>query len=573
MSNTKKVFSKEVSLVLCGKAGQGIQTIEAILTQVLNIERYNVYATKEYMSRVRGGSNSVEIRVSEVFRYAFTERIDVLFPMDGDSLDHMADRVSSDTVVIGDRDHVHGKFDTSIPVFSVPFAEASREIGDEVYINTLIAGFILSFFNVQMSSVEKVLRKVFARKGGDIISNNIKAIEKGMQLAVEYEHDHPLDICIQRYTENDRNVFMSGTDAVALGAVSGGCNYIASYPMSPGTGVFTALAGFSKNLGIVVEQTEDEISAITMGLGAWYAGARAMVSTSGGGFALMTESVSLAGMIESPMVIHIGQRPGPATGLPTRTEQGDLNFVLHAGHGEFPRVILAPGTIEDGYELTRLAFDIADKHQIPVCILTDQYFLDTLCGGYSKEMKIQKIQHYFIETSKEYQRYRFTEDGLTPRGIPGFGDGLVCVDSDEHDETGHITESFDMRKRMMQKRMSRFSLLYEDEVEPFFSGDKDVSTLIVSWGSTYGVVQEALEIMHDSTVSHVHARQVFPVPETLKHYALDANRVIVVENNWSGQFADLIEKEIKKPVQRIVQYDGLPFGVGNLAKRLREALI
>lgn len=572
MSNKKKIFSKEVSIVLCGKAGQGIQTIEAILTMVLNSEQYSVCATKEYMSRVRGGSNSVEIRVSEMFRNAFVERIDVLFPMDGDSLKYVSNRIGPDTVIIGDKDHVHGKLEGDALIFHVPFAEASHELGNEVYINTIVAGFILSFFDVQQQTIERVLQRIFSRKGDEVVAKNIQAIHKGKQLAEQYEHEHPLDIRVQKNTNSDRDVFMNGTDAVALGAVSGGCNFIASYPMSPGTGVLTSLAGFSKKLDIVVEQAEDEISAITMGLGAWYAGARAMVTTSGGGFALMAESISLAGMIESPMVIHIGQRPGPATGLPTRTEQGDLNFVLHAGHGEFPRVILAPGTIEDGYDLARRAFDIADKYQVPVFLLTDQYFLDTLCSARSKDMVIEKVQNYFVETSKEYERYSLTEDGLTPRGIPGFGEGLVCVDSDEHDETGHITESFEVREHMMQKRMSRFALLAEGEIEPIFSGNERASTLVVSWGSTYGAVQESLEILHDSTIAHAHARQVFPVPEQLKQRVLDVERVVVVENNWSGQFADLIEKVTGKRTERIVQYNGLPFGVRNLSERIRDVL-
>lgn len=576
MTLAGRVFSHDISIVFAGRAGQGIQTIEKIVTSVLNREGYYVCATGEYMSRVRGGSNSTQIRVSETFRNAFAENIDLLFVMDKDALDHMSARIGPRTIVIGDASHLRA--DSSVLAACefrhVPFVEATRSIGDEIYINTVIAGFVLAFFETAKETAEAVLRKGFARKGEEVVRANVAAIVKGGSLAGEFFKENPVRCAIQKKAEAHYDVFINGNDAVSLGAVAGGCDFISSYPMSPATGVLTALAGYSQKLDIVVEQAEDEISAANMAIGAWYAGARALVTTSGGGFDLMTEAVSLAGITESPIVFHIAQRPGPATGLPTRTEQGDLNLVLFAGHGEFPRVILAPGTAEEGFHLAQKAFDLADKYQVPVFILTDQYFLDSVTSAQSGKMRGKPVQKYFVETEEGYLRYAFTEDGLSPRGLPGFGDGFVCLDSDEHDESGHITESAEMRVKMMKKRMSRMVLIEEDGFPCVSSGDEKSPNLIIGWGSTQGVLEEAFGLLGRSDVALIHAGQVYPVPRDLRNRIARSERVIVVENNYSGNFADLLEKTCGRKIdKRILQYDGNPFSVEFLTRELKEFLL
>lgn len=576
MAIAGRVFSHDISIVFAGRAGQGIQTIEKIVTSVLNREGYYVCATGEYMSRVRGGSNSTQIRVSEKLRSAFVENIDLLFVMDKDALDHMSARIGPRTIVIGDASHLRADSSvlSSCEFRHVPFVEASRTVGGDLYINTIIAGFVLAFFETAKKTAEEVLRKGFARKGEEVVRANVAAIEKGEALAADFFKENPLRCAIQKKAEAHYDVFMNGNDAVSLGAVAGGCDFISSYPMSPATGVLTALATYSQKLDIVVEQAEDEISAANMALGAWYAGARALVTTSGGGFDLMTEAVSLAGVIESPIVFHIAQRPGPATGLPTRTEQGDLNLVLFAGHGEFPRVVLAPGTVEEGFHLAQKAFDLADKYQVTVFILTDQYYLDSVSSAQSGKMRVGTVQKYFVETDEGYRRYAFTEDGLSPRGLPGFGDGFVCVDSDEHDESGHITESAFVRVGMMRKRMSRMALVEEDEFPCVSYGDEESPNLVIGWGSTQGVLQEAFELLDRSDVALAHAGQVYPVPRDLRSRIARAERVVVVENNFSGQFADLLEKTCGRKIdKRILQYDGSPFSVEFLTKELKEFLL
>jgi len=566
-------FSDDISVVLGGEAGQGLQTIERVMSSVLNKEGYRVFSFSEYMSRVRGGSNSTQIRVTNERREAFVERMDLFFPLHKSSLEHCQWRIGNETVVFGDKTYLGDKAD-GYDVIDVPFMKAAEEVGGKIFLNTIVAGFILALFDIKADIVEDFITKAFAKKGESIVKKNVMAIQKGQKMGSGLQKKLKLKIQIEKHPEKEHDLFMTGNDAVSLGAVAGGCNFISSYPMTPGTGVINGIAALSKEFDIVVEQAEDEISAINMGLGAWYAGARAIVSTSGGGFALMTESVSLAGIMESPMVIHIAQRPGPATGYPTRTEQGDLNFVLHSGHGEFPRVILAPGTIEDGYNIGRRAFEIAARFQVPVFILTDQFYVDSHMCANSDAMPVEEVEYHIVETEKGYKRYAYVDDGKTPRGIPGWGEGFVCADSDEHEEEGRITESHETRVKMMDKRMSRFDLLRGGEVDPEFIGSDDAKTLVIGWGSTYGVIKETLEGLGRDDVQFVHAKQVFPLPEQfIERLKKNVDTLIVIENNFSGQFADLIElKTGKKIDHRILQYDGLPFSVERLTKELEEIL-
>ncbi|MDD3902893.1 MAG: 2-oxoacid:acceptor oxidoreductase subunit alpha, partial [Sphaerochaeta sp.] len=361
---------------------------------------------------------------------------------------------------------------------------------------------------------------------------------------------------------------LSGSESIGIGALSGGCNFISSYPMSPSTAVLAYLAKKEREYSIVVEQAEDEIAAINMALGAWYTGARAMVTTSGGGFALMTEAVSLSGIIESPMVIHLAQRPGPGTGLPTRTEQGDLNLALYAGHGDFPRVIYAPGTYEDGILFTHRAFEVADEFQVPVFVLTDQHFLDG--EGITEKIDFSKLptHNHFIKTDAAYLRYKLTDSGISDRGIPSYGDGFVCVDSDEHTEGGRITEDSEVRIAMVEKRMRKLDA-YED-LQPKLVGKEEYKTLVVGWGSTYEAIKEALEEIDDASISFAFFGQVYPLPSLTYDLLSQADRLVLVENNATGQLGELIARELGIFFDTtILQYNGSPFSVEQLVQGIK----
>lgn len=562
-------FSGDISIVLGGAAGQGVQTVETLLVQVLKREGYNVYASKEYMSRIRGGSNSTEIRLTSKKRRAYVDRIDLLFALDKNVIPHLEHRTSKDTIVIGEKEKV---CDTECRVIDVPFTRFANELGHPIYTSTVAVGVVLGMLKAEESVFHDYLREHFARKGDEVVAKNIEAAKKGYVHGTHISFLEGVEIIIPRERDKEESLLMEGIESIGLGTLAAGCNYVSSYPMSPGTGLLTFLASHKKEFGIVVDQAEDEIAAINQGLGAWYAGARAVVTTSGGGFALMCEGVSLAGIIETPVVVHVGQRPGPATGLPTRTEQADLNLVLYAGHGEFPRAIFAPGTPEEAYHAMTQAFYIADKYQIPTFVLTDQFFLDSVTTVVPKNLKAASNERYIVETKDDYVRYALAENGVSPRGVPGYGRGLVGVDSDEHDTAGHITESSIVRMEQHGKRLSKIDGVRAEALAPVVSAKaKKAKTLIVTWGSNQGVVEEVLDRLENDDLGQIHFVQVYPLDPKGEKLFAKAEKIVVVENNATGQFADLLEREYGITVsERILKCDGNPYSVEELTKRFKK---
>lgn len=558
-------YQDELSIILAGEAGKGIQTSEVILTKLLKRAGYNVFATKEYMSRVRGGSNSTEIRIASRLVASFVDRIDILIPFDKKAADRLIPRISKNTLIIGDNQHLSLERD----MIDIPFTDLANNLGNPILTNIIAVGFILGLLNIDIGFIKSFLSDFFTKKGSDIIEKNIQAIQIGWNMGLENCSTHNIIINIDHNNVHEKDLLIDGHQAIALGAIAGGCNFVAAYPMSPSTGVLTFLAQHAEPFGIIVEQAEDEISAINMSIGSWYAGGRALSTTSGGGFALMTEGLSLAGCIESPLVIHLAQRPGPATGLPTRTEQGDLEVALYSGHGEFPRVLLAPGNLQDAFLCAQHAFEIADKYQIPVIILTDQFLLDSYYNIPDFPQIPQSITNHIVETTADYKRFQLTENGISERGIPGHGKGIVCADSDEHDEAGCITEDFQTRITMMDKRLGKLKLLKQTTLEPEFYGNENYKKLIISWGSTYHPIREALLQKGDEDIGYLYFKQIYPLPEKICKYWQKAEEVVVVENNATGQFENLIKREFGlSATQHIRKYNGMPFSVEEFLKQL-----
>ncbi len=562
----------DVSVVLCGAAGQGIKTVEQVLTSVLKQSGYNIFATKEFMSRIRGGVNSTSIRVSSERVRAYSDRIDILVPLSEGAVRHLEGRISEKTLVLGEEDILESEYSGDNGVV-FPFTDLAKDAGGKLFANTVAAASVLALFSGDFELLKEFLEHTFGEKGEEIVDKNVKAAEKGYELGSELVEGGKVKIDVDRREDISREMLLNGTQAVALGSLAGGCNFLSFYPMTPGTGVATFMAERAADLGILVEQAEDEIGAVNMSIGAWYAGARGMVSTSGGGFALMVEGLSLSGVLETPTVIHLSQRPGPGTGLPTRTEQGDLLFALYAAHGEFPRVIYSPGSVEEAFNLSSRAFEVADRYQVPVIILTDQYLVDSYYNIPNLDLDGMKTNDHYVETDADYVRYSFTDDGVSPRGIPGLGQGLVCVDSDEHDEEGHITEDFDVRIRMVDKRLKKMKMLTREAVQPKLIGDQGYETLLIGWGSTLGAVSEAMRGLGDESISLLHFGQVYPLPEEARSFIGNAERTIVIENNATGQFAKLLRLESGLEVdERINKYNGLPFSTEELTERLEELL-
>jgi len=471
------------------------------------------------------------------------------------------DRITHNTVILGQKEFIEGSYlEEGYPVLDIPLKDLSEKAGGAVYANVIMLGVLAGLFYVDRHLLDEELKKFFSRSDEVRLKKNLDAVSLGYETGTHLLQPGQAAIAIERLEGVKEELLMNGIDAVGLGGLAGGCNFVSSYPMSPSTAVLGFFANKAQEFGVVVEQAEDEISAVNMTIGAWYAGGRGMVTTSGGGFALMVEAVSLAGCIESPLVVHLGQRPGPATGLPTRTEQADMELVLYAGHGEFPRVILAPGTLEQGFFLTRQAFYLADKYQVPVFILTDQHFLESRYNVVDLDVSIVLDQHYIVQTDKDYKRYAVTESGVSPRGIPGFGSGRVRADSDEHDEDGFITEDAAVRIAMVEKRLRKLDALKKEILSPTLVGPEDYTYLVVGWGSTYHAVTEALDMLGRNDVAFLHFPQVYPLPADTARYLGRARKRIVVEGNATGQFGRLIQLLTGLGFdEKILKYDGMPF--------------
>ncbi len=559
-------MKKDISIILSGEAGQGIKTIELLIIRALKNSGFNVFSTNELMSRVRGGNNTTEIRVSGKRVQAYVDRIDILIVLSKNAISRIENRLTKGTIIIGQDSFIEKKYKNGqYNIKDVAISSLAKEVGGMIYSNIIIYGLIAGIFDINLNLIKEYITKHFSTKGKEITDNNINAVIKGYEKGKGLK----LGIQVEKDEKTKKQVLLSGSESIGVGALAGGCNFITAYPMSPSTGVIHFLAKHSEEYGVVVEQAEDEISAINMIQGAWYAGARAMTTTSGGGFSLMVEGISNAAITEVPVVIHLAQRPGPSTGLPTRTEQGDLNLALYAGHGEFPRIIFAPGNFTDGIYLTQKAFNLADKYQVPVIILTDQFYIDSYQSIKSIDFSNFKVENYITKTHKNYKRYKITEDGISPRGIPMLGDGFVRFDSHEHDERGFITEDFDIRKKMVDKRLKKLELYSKESIDAEIIGSKNYKTLMVGWGSTYGVIKEVIQELNDNDTAFAYFKQVYPLPNNTKKILSKAKKLIIIENNATSQFGQLIKRYTGiEFTKHILKYTGMPFSLEEIIEKL-----
>ncbi len=562
---------KDVSIVLCGEAGQGIQTVEEILIQAVKLGGYNVFSSKEYMSRIRGGENSTEIRISSNRVTAYVDRIDILIAISKGAIDHLDERISENTLIMGDEKTLAEVEQRD--VIKIPFLKMAAEIGGPIFANIIAAGALCRVLNVDKEIFDECITHMFKRKGEEILQKDLKAGEKGYKVGEELIESGKFNIKIKKDPKIRDELLLNGTDVVGMGCIAGGCKFMSSYPMTPSTPLQNFIAGNSLEFGMVFEQAEDEIAAINMGLGAAYTGARSIVATSGSGFALMSEAVGLSGMIETPIVIYLAQRPGPAVGLPTRTAQEDLNLALYSSPGETPKAIFTPGKFEDAFYLAHHAFNLADKYQIPVFILSDQYFADIYYNLPDLNLDEVKFEKYIVKTDSGYKRYEITEDGISPRGIPGYGDGLVVVDSDEHDEEGHITEDLHIRDKMVEKRLKKLEGIQKDVIEPELVGNEDYKILAIGWGSTYGAIKEALDEFERDDIAFLHFKQIYPIHESVKNYLEKAQKTIIFENNATSQFGNLIKQETGFEIhEKALKYNGMPFSVEEVMQHLKNLL-
>jgi 2-oxoglutarate ferredoxin oxidoreductase subunit alpha len=566
----------DFNFMVGGEAGQGVQSVGFLLAKVFARGGYHIFADQDYESRVRGGHNFFRVRVSDAKVAAIAEDVDILIALNMDSIELHQQEMVDQGIIIFDDEKVKGVSGEDGSFLSIPLEKMAEEkAGNKLMINTVALGAALSLVNYDLNMLNEVLVERFGK--GKVGDRNIKAAKAGYDY-VQSKHKGKFRR-IKPLSKDNNRMLLTGNEAISLGAIAAGCKFMAAYPMTPASSIMEYIAEKSKDLELVMVHAEDEIAAINMAIGAAYAGVRAMTATSGSGLCLMVEGIGLAGITETPIVIIDAQRPGPAVGLPTRTEQGDLQFVLHAHHGDFPRAVLAPATIEDAFWVTVRAFNWAEKYQLPVIILTDQH----LASSYSTVNQLDLSQvtidrgMLFLEKEDdplEYMRHRVTKSGISPRAFPGLGEALVVTDCDEHDEEGHLTEDAGERTTQVQKRLRKLIPLEKEINTPQKYGPKKAETTLISWGSTYGAIHEAVDILHKggASVNMLHLNELWPFPaKVVTDTVSKARNSYVIENNATGQLARLIKTETGYDVSgRILKYDGRPFTPAYIAQAVKK---
>lgn len=552
------------NILIGGSAGQGMDTVSDFLEKAFKKNGAYVFSIKDYMSRVRGGHNFTQIRFGDEPIYSHEQNLDLILALDENTVKFHKERLKEDGIIILDESL---KVEDS-KALKLPLRKIANGIGIPKGFTSVAAGAILKYFSFYSD-----FESLFSKKLDENLRNlNIEAIKSGYKLI-----DSKYSL---KGTDLSNHLLINGNNAIALGAIAGGLDFYSAYPMTPATSIMTYLAKKQVEVGLVVDQAEDEISAINFAIGASYAGARAMTGSSGGGFSLMVEALGLAGITETPLVVVNSQRPGPATGLPTRTEQSDLSFLLTASHGEFPRIVLAPRNAEDAFYQTTKALNIADKYQTLVLLLTDQYLADSTVTIPKYDLSKVTIDRYIskgedLSSNEEYKRYKVTESGISPRLIPGNSKNQVVIaDSDEHTEEGHITESAEVRVEQMDKRFRKINSIKEDLEEPEYFGNDDIDILLIGWGSTYGALKESVNILNESgiKVGALSFGDIYPLPkENLNKYVKKAKKIINVEQNFIGQFGKLVTQETGILMNyNVLKYDGRQITGNEIADKVRK---
>lgn len=561
-------MAEQLNIMIGGEAGQGVQSVGHILAKSLTRGGYHVFADQDYESRVRGGHNFYRVRAADCQVMAPDEKIDMLLALNEESIILHREEVSVSGIIIYDGEKVKGISGDN--TFGVPLGQLSDE---KIMENIAALGVAFGLTGFDISVLESVLADQFGP--GETLKKNMDTARAGYDYARKNYKGH-FAVTLPELPERKKRMLLNGNEAIALGAMAAGCRFVSSYPMTPSTSVMEYMAARADEYGIVVMQAEDEVSAVNMITGAGYAGVRAMTTTSGSGFCLMVEGLGLAGITETPIVIIDAQRPGPAVGLPTRTEQGDLQFMISAHHGDFPRIVLAPSDIEDCFYLTVEAFNLADRYQTPVIILTDHFLAssNTAIEKFDLSKVVIDRGEIYRGNNSEYKRHAITESGISPRAFPGLGQALVVTDSDEHDEAGHLTEDAEIRNEMVRKRLRKMNGTDKTTLQPAVYGDSHPDILLIGWGSTCGALRETVDILagEGRKTGMINLNHLYPFPAEAVSQAMEAaGKSYIVEGNAAGQLARLVRTETGKvPDGLVLRYDGRPFTPAYIMNKLEQ---
>lgn len=564
---------------VAGRAGEGIDVTGVMFGKLCLRHGMNVFAYREYPSLIRGGHNTHQVHASFGPQTCQQKHIDLMIALNEEGIAlHLAE-LDHNSVVLCEA--TQDKYDTAkyaatgATFYDIPMTNMSREeTGHFLSQNVVSLGASAWILGLDIEVLKTVISDQFGDKGEAVIEPNIRALYRGFN----YAKEHCAQIKTPFEKKPNTQILLTGNHAVSLGAIAGGVQYFSAYPMTPTSDILSVLAAQQHNFPLIVKHAEDEISAINQAIGASYAGARAMTASATGGYALMVEATSLSAIMETPLVICVGQRPGPATGLPTWSCQSDLQFILHAGHGEIPRVVFTPASVQEHFEVTRLAFYLAEKYQLTVFVLSDKFSLESYASMPKPDDEYHNQRFGFIAddqlpTDDSYRRFMITDEGSSPRSIPGQAHGLSVTNSYEHDEFGYATEDAVLTKAMNEKRQRKMIGLASEIPQPTLFGPADADITLVSWGSTRLVLDEVVRLHENATptVNLIHIGCAMPFPaETFAKLTANAKKLVIVEGNVTGQMEKLIAQETGlKMHHHIRRYDGRPFYAEEISAELR----
>lgn len=573
----------QLSWKIGGQQGEGVESTDRIFSTALNRLGYYLYGYRHFSSRIKGGHTNNKIRISTKPIRAISDDLDILVAFDQETIDLNAGELRPGGVVVAD-----AKFSPTIPegvqarLFAVPITAIAEELGTSLMKNMVASGASWGLLGLPMEVFNKAVEEEFGRKGPAIVEKNVEAVRRGAEFILE-QAGGPLDEFKLEDADGKMKLFMIGNEALALGSIAAGCRLMSAYPITPASEIMEYLIKKLPKFGGTVVQTEDEIAAVTMAIGANYAGARTMTASAGPGLSLMMEAIGLSGMTETPLVIVDTQRGGPSTGLPTKQEQSDINALINGTHGEIPKLVVAPSTIEECFYDMIEAFNLAEEYQIPVIVATD---LQLSLGKQTSEpldydriaIKRGKLVTEDLppnEDNRLFKRYEFTEDGISPRVLPGAKHGIHHVTGVEHDQEGRPSENALNREKMMDKRLGKIDNLRVTDAVKVDAPHANPDLLIVSMGSLGGTIEEARTRLTENgiTTNQMMVRQMHPFPSDLLKPHLDAaKQIVVLENNATGQLANLIKLHLgyHGKIRNVLKYDGTPFLPSEIHKACKE---
>lgn len=570
----------QISWKVGGQQGEGIESTGEIFSTALNRLGYYLYGYRHFSSRIKGGHTNNKIRVSTTPVYAISDDLDILVAFDQETIDLNYHELTAEGIILAD-----SKFDPVAPedyngaFISMGFTEIAKELGTALMKNMVAVGATANLIGADLKHFEVLVDDLFAKKGEKICTLNKEALHKGYA-EIESHSELTVDYKLEPSTE-EGHLFMIGNEAISLGALAGGARFMAAYPITPASEIMEYMIDKLPRFGGTVIQTEDEIAAAVMAIGVNYAGVRAFTASSGPGLSLMMEAIGLSGMTEQPLVIVNTMRGGPSTGLPTKQEQSDLMQMIYGTHGEIPKIVLAPTTAEDAFYLTNEAFNLAEVYQCPVIILSDlQLSLGKQTVPVLDYNKINIDRGSLVtdiaptEDKAYFKRYAVTDNGISPRTIPGVKNGIHHVTGVEHNEEGKPSESPVNRAKQMEKRMRKLEQLKITEPVVYNAHHEAADVLVIGYISTYGAIDEAIHRV-EGKVNHLHMKQLHPFPTEEVQQAIDkAKKVIVVEHNFNGQLGQIIKMNTNHQGKMIQmrKYDGTPYLPHEIEEKINATL-